>query len=73
MYYNNRGNVYRAAEKLPEAIADFSKSIELAPQDVTGYFERGQTEVMLARKETDQKSNPSNTPPALPTWIKRSH
>jgi Flp pilus assembly protein TadD len=55
MYYNNRGNVYRAAEKLPEAIADFSKSIELAPQDVTGYFERGQTEVMLARKETDQK------------------
>src|SRR6266571_1083354 len=34
-----------------EAIIEFTKAIELAPTDVTGYFERGQTEVMTKQNE----------------------
>ena len=45
--YNNRGNIYRAAQKLQEAIADYSKAIELDPKDGVAYFERGQTQIML--------------------------
>ena len=37
--YTNRGNIYRAAQKLQEAIADYTKAIELDPKDAVAYFE----------------------------------
>ena len=39
--YVDRGLVYRAAAKIPEAMADFAKAIELEPKNDLGYFERG--------------------------------
>ena len=39
----DRGIVYRAATKIPEAMADFTKAIELEPKNELGYFERGRT------------------------------
>ena len=50
-FYLDRGRVYRVANKMPEALADFTKAIELAPQSDVGYFERGKTE--LAQNQYD--------------------
>src|SRR5947199_10817174 len=39
-FYENRGFAYIALEKGPEAAADFSKAIELAPKDERAYVGR---------------------------------
>ena len=36
--YSNRGTAYRSAGKFPEALADFSKVIELTPKDADRVF-----------------------------------
>src|SRR5205807_4634362 len=41
-----RATAYRAAAKLNEALADFSKSVELAPQSASGYIGRGEVEMI---------------------------
>jgi Flp pilus assembly protein TadD len=64
--YRDRGTAYRAAARAAEAaadgpaaaarfdsaMADFSKMIELAPKDVTGYIERAQTEDLSRHYDT---------------------
>ena len=44
MYANDyyfRGNAYNALKKYEEAIADYTKAIELAPKDANNYRARG--------------------------------
>jgi tetratricopeptide (TPR) repeat protein len=44
--YNNRGRIYGEANRVIEAIHDFSKAIELKPSNTEPYFNRA---VMYAR------------------------
>ena len=63
---------YIPLEKQTEALADFSKAIELAPNSVRGYI--GRAQILLAQKQYDQtladldkaiSLNPKEPPPIV--------
>ena len=39
----NRGNAYRAADRLDDALADYTRAIELVPGDPRAHYNRGAT------------------------------
>jgi tetratricopeptide (TPR) repeat protein len=41
IYYGNRGNSYYAQEDYERAITDYSKAIQIAPEDGQYYYARG--------------------------------
>ena len=52
--YNNRGGMYSVLKKQEEAIADYTKAIELDPKYVFNYNDRGEAYKALGKtKEAD--------------------
>ena len=47
--YQNRGAMYLAVNKYPEAQADYTKAIEMKPDDERSYLGRGQAEIYLGQ------------------------
>lgn len=45
--YSNRGVIYREQKMLPEAVADLTKAIELAPTLARPYFHRAKTYLLI--------------------------
>ena len=47
--YQNRGAMYLAVNKYAEAMADYTKAVELNPADERSYLGRGQAEIYLGQ------------------------